>query len=326
VNYFQNISRLLFILVLFTSAHVFAEFTKEYHKTFKVEEGTKLHLRHGDGDVRVEPWDKNELQVDVFYRAAGDQEDEKLFRVEFDQRDNKIYIVGKEFRGSWTGDGRRTYEYRFAIKAPAYILMDLEGDDGDVNVTGWRNDLMINLSDGNVDLEDIKAGIVEIDLEDGDLTIRRFEGELSVSCEDGDVILEEISSTFSDIGNQDGTVKIRNARGKFRIRTEDGNCRISGMKAEELDIRAQDGNVDIQIVDEVSPRIKASCQDGNIDLEIPAGTDAELQINARRGSIRTNLDNPRIEMDEKDNFRAILGSGKGSIDLSASDGRVTVRQ
>jgi len=98
------------------------------------------------------------------------------------------------------------------------------------------------------------------------------------------------------------------------------------MTAEKLEVRAQDGNVDIQLDGSVSPQIRATCQDGNIELEIPQSTDAELQINARSGSINAKLEKARIEADEKDFFRAILGSGKGSIDLSASDGRVTVRQ
>ncbi len=324
--YVKTIPRFLFVMLILIGINVYAEFSKEYHETFKVSEGSKLYLRQGDGNVTVTSWDKNELQVDVYYRAAGDADDDKTFRVDFDQRDQKIYIVSKEFNESWVSNARRIFEYRYEIKGPAYLFLDIEGDDGDVNVVDWQNNVSINLSDGNVDLDHIKANIVEVDLEDGDLHIRHLKGELSVDCQDGNVTLEDINTPFAEIGNQDGSVKITRAKGKFRIRLEDGNCRISDMTAEDLDLRAQDGNIDIHLDGISAPRITAVCQDGSIDLEIPSGINAELQINARRGSIRTNFEKARIEKDEKKYLRAILGTGEGRIDLSASDGRVTVKQ
>ncbi len=322
----KNTVRLWAVAVLITGTNAYADYSKEYHETFKVTKETKVVLHHGDGEVTVRPWDRPELQVDVYYRAAGKDEDDKLFRVDFDQRGDRIYITGKEFYRSWNAGGWYTKEYRFEIKAPAYIAMELEGDDGNVTITGWRKNLSIDLSDGDVDLQDIKADLIEVDLEDGDLQANHLDGELSVDCQDGKVTLEDVKSSRADIRNQDGSIKIGKARGNFRLRLEDGNCRIYDLYAEKLDIQAQDGNVDVQLSGAVSPNIRANCQDGNIDLELPPDIDAELQINARHRSVRGGTRDMRIEKDEKGYFRGILGSGQGTIELSARDGRVTVRR
>jgi hypothetical protein len=313
------------VVVLYT-VDAFAEFSKEYHKTFDVSKDTKLHLRHGDGNVSVTSWDKDQLQVDIYYRSAGDKEDEKLFRVDFDQQDQQIYITGKEFRNFWGFTGRYLKEYRYELKGPVYLLLDLKGDDGNVKIVNWRNDISVDLSDGDVDLENIRAGAVQIDMADGDLNIDGLDGELMVDCQDGDVILSDLNTTRSDISNQDGSVRITGASGSFKIRLADGSCHISGMKADELDLRTQDGNIRAELNGNESPQIRASCQDGNIDLILPSGTNAELQINGRRHSISTRLQNAKIERDEKDYLRAVLGNGAGSIELSAGDGRITVSQ
>ena len=46
------------------------EIQKEYHETFPAQEGTRLDLRHGDGDVTVQVWDKDEVQIEVRYHAS----------------------------------------------------------------------------------------------------------------------------------------------------------------------------------------------------------------------------------------------------------------
>ena len=261
----KGLMRIFFVLLVFYGVDAFAEFSKEYHKTFDVSEGTKLYLRHGDGNVSVTSWDKDQLQVDVYYRSAGEKEDDKLFRVDFDRQDQNIYITGKEFRNFWGFTGRYLKEYRYEIKGPAYLLLDLEGDDGDVKIVAWRNDISVDLSDGDVDLENVSAGTVQIDMADGDLNIDDLHGELTVDCQDGDIILENLNTSRSDISNQDGSVRITGASGSFKIRLADGSCHISGMKAGNLDIRTQDGNINAELDGNGSPQIWASCQDGNIE-------------------------------------------------------------
>ena len=45
------------------------EIEREFHESFEVSEGMGLRLFHGDGDVVVEAWDRDVLDVEIYYRS-----------------------------------------------------------------------------------------------------------------------------------------------------------------------------------------------------------------------------------------------------------------
>ncbi|MBD3348041.1 MAG: hypothetical protein GF400_02450, partial [Candidatus Eisenbacteria bacterium] len=61
---------------------------RDFHESFDVEEGFRLLLRSGDGDVTITPWEKDAIDVTVRYLAdinrvgLGDSPD---FEVEFEE-------------------------------------------------------------------------------------------------------------------------------------------------------------------------------------------------------------------------------------------------
>jgi hypothetical protein len=118
------------------------EIKKDYHETFAVQAGDRLHLVHGDGEVNIEPWERDEIDITVVYHTefskvgVGSDPD---FEVEFRQSGGTVTVIGKEAQTVVVGfTSRRHYEYSYTIRAPEYLRLDLEGDDGDVQIVKWR--------------------------------------------------------------------------------------------------------------------------------------------------------------------------------------------
>ena len=88
------------------------------------------------------------------------------------------------------------HEYTYTIMAPSYVVLDLDGDDGDIEITGWRGDIDCALDDGDVELADVENGRTRIGLEDGDVAVDGLIGELVVSGDDGDVVLTDCRFLF----------------------------------------------------------------------------------------------------------------------------------
>ena len=115
---------ILFIFIIPLNA-ISTDINKEFNKQFEVQDGMKLHLEHGDGEVQITPWNKDIVDIKVRYRAeynavgvGGDRD----FEVEFKQHGDVLYVIGKEhttviigFKSSWV------QEYVYEIKAPNYI-------------------------------------------------------------------------------------------------------------------------------------------------------------------------------------------------------------
>lgn len=152
---------------------------KHFHESFDVEPGAVLHLEHGDGDVTIEPWDRNVIDVEVTYRAevatigiGGDAD----FNVAFRQRGNTVRVIDRE-----TGVG-------------IVIGIHVEADEGDV---------VVRLAPGTSARFDLETddGEIRLDLPGVDKPRRGAEkaagllgdgvGSIRVHTSEGDVTLRE---------------------------------------------------------------------------------------------------------------------------------------
>ncbi|MDX1385590.1 MAG: hypothetical protein R3190_18200, partial [Thermoanaerobaculia bacterium] len=126
----MNASRVavLAALLILAAPAAFAKVVeRDFHRTFEVGAGDRLHLVHGDGDVTIEPWDRPELDVVVRFRAEftrvgiGGETD---FEVDFRQSGSTVHVVGRE--KGWSTVGlfySRDLEYVYVVRAPASLAL-----------------------------------------------------------------------------------------------------------------------------------------------------------------------------------------------------------
>lgn len=316
------------ILILFIGSAAAKEINKHFHQTFDVKQGGVLHLSHGDGDVTIIPWNEDKIDVEVNYRADIDKVGigrEHNFDVEFSQRGSSVYVTEKERYAFTIGyiDVKR-YEYIYEIKAPNYIRLDLKGDDGDVNIEGWREEIECRLDDGDLVLKDIDASRTRIWGEDGTTEIEKFKGELSISVDDGDICLSRCVMPECKLDMEDGNIQVQNSSGSFDITSDDGDVIIDQTRAEKLYIRANCADIDLNLL--VSDTLNADIKtdDGPVRVNLERGFSTSFYTYSYNGRIRIELENIENFEDELHSKSGEINGGKGRIRIRTSDGNITI--
>jgi DUF4097 and DUF4098 domain-containing protein YvlB len=304
---------------------------RDYHETFDVREGVRLELRHGDGDVTITPWEKDVIDVQVRYFAevkrvglGGDPD----FTVEFDQTDDTVRVVGHEAFGSGVSFFQtiNQHEYTYTINAPPYVRLELNGDDGDVEITGWRADIDCVLDDGDVTFEDIANTATQINLEDGDVWIKALIGDLAVSGDDGDVELADCRVATARVSIQDGDVAAKDCEGEFKVTVDDGDVDLTGLVSDRVDITGEDGDVMVSLSEAATVDVGIATDDGSITVLIPPGPSYEFAIKMDDGSVSVDIPNVDAFNETEHAVTGRVRGGEGRVRLSTMDGDVVLRE
>jgi DUF4097 and DUF4098 domain-containing protein YvlB len=278
----------------------------------------------------VTPWEKDVLDVEVKYRAKASNigwTKSTDFDVEFRQDGGTIHVVGHEPNRISVGiSSYREYEYTYTVKAPSYLDLNLEGDDGDVEIADWKGTIVMKLEDGDVILSDIDAPRTEITLEDGDLEIDGIRGALDIDCEDGDIEIFECSSEHGRIRSEDGDITIDRCEGNFEITVSDGDARLREMTARDLEIRSSDGTVNLALLPSEGLDLNIRVADGDVVLDLDRDLSAAFELETRDGRIKVSASDVDQLVQDKRRTSGQLGTGEGSIYVRTADGSVTLRQ
>ena len=306
------------------------EITENVDETFAVKKGWTLRLRHGDGDVTLIPWEKDSVEVNVYYHAEikgwGDDSD-RDFKVEFREKNGVLEITGKE-----TGEGFMGFhvfilkEYSYTIHAPSYLELDFQGDDGNVELEKWKGPVEITLDDGELSMYNCEPGRTKIRAADGDIVIDGISGTFDLIGDD--LRLDINRGSFEDCRIQmaDGDIWIRDSEGDFDIEVEDGDTELRRIGTNLMDLKSEDGDFDIELLKTDVLDLEIRTEDGDVDLGLQRGISASFTIDVDDGRIRTDLPSA-VKIQEGDAWLSgKLGSGSGKIRIRTYDGSVMIRE
>ncbi len=317
--------RLTAVFLLATSLILSAKtIDKDFNQTFNISPGTVLHLKHGDGDVDIEPWENDQLEINVRYYAKisspfrnGDDD----FRVDFEQRGDDIYVTGHEpiFQMGLFSQIRE--EYRYTIKAPAYLMLECRGADGDVEIEGWRSDIEIDLADGDVFLNNFDSDELDIKIVDGDVDLRNIKGKLYLKSVDGNVNIRKLETPECEIRLTDGDIRMQDADGAFYVRTVDGDVELLDARAAKVTILTVDGDIRLDLLETSDILANVETGDGDVIISLEKSISAEIRCRTRDGSIHSRLQDQDRDQDVHDYFGR-LGDGNGLVEIHTADGDI----
>ena len=320
--------KILFLLLLGISSLAAKEIDKTFNESFKVKQGGVLILEHGDGDVNISTWEKDDLDISVRYKAeTGGSNAVKDFDVKFKSYGEKIYVSGTEYRDSFFNFGNnytRHIEYIYEIKAPAYLELDINGDDGSVMIENLSGNLKINLDDGNIILRNIKNKTTDLRLKDGRLDIINLESELYINSDDGDITLENLVLKFGEIDTEDGQIKIISASGPLNLGSDDGDIILNEVSSSEIRIKTEDGDIDLEFNGKKVDDFYITTKDGRVRLYLKEAIDADADLNTDDGRLSFDVADAEIFEDSRRQIRAKIGDGSGRIRISTNDGSISL--
>lgn len=303
---------------------------KEFTHVFPVERNTLLRVEHGDGDVILTPWDREEVDVIVRYRA----EETKVgfgnrpeMNVAFEEGEGIVQVIERRSGGVTIGyQSRKILEYSYTIRAPSHLAVELEGDDGNVRIRGWRGEIQLELEDGDVELEDVQSPRTQLLLEDGDAELLHITGELVIDCEDGDVTVTGASLPRARLRSEDGNLVIRETTGNLHLEVEDGDVRLTQVRAGNLEVRSGDGDVDLDLRSGEPLALNVRAEDGSVHVNLEPGMSAAFSLRAAEGSITVELPGARNITEREGRVSGQLGEGRGEIYIQTDGGNITLRE
>jgi hypothetical protein len=306
------------------------EAQKDFHRSFDVEEGASLRLRHGDGDVTITPWNRDQVDITVTYRAEskslgfGREHD---FTVEFLQKDGVIEVIGKQHSSTVLGlHFFRTYEYSYKIQAPPYVELDLSGDDGDVSIERWAGVIECRIDDGDVELLEVDSPRTRIWISDGDAYVENHRGEFFLSGDDGDVFITGCRMPLCRVHVEDGHIRIKRSEGDFDVQSCDGDIKMYGLLGRNIEIETEDGDVDLDLLRTQDIDLDICTDDGDVTLGIEPGISATFSVDVNDGSIRIDLPSAK-EVEKKRHWaKGAINGGEGRIRIRTNDARVVIKE
>jgi hypothetical protein len=302
------------------------EITREFSHRFEAGGARELMLRHGDGDVEVIPHESPTVTVEVVYRVEvkrmgwGTPPD---LEVEFSDEDGILSVVGSEKGSVNVGVLIESHrDYRYTIHAPPDLALDTRGDDGEVQITGWRAPLTCELEDGEIRLADCGDGPVWIDISDGNVVIDGMTGKLVLAGEDGKVEVRDADLAFAQLTLEDGNFLLEGSIAELEAGIVDGSLFLDGVQLGNADLRAEDGRIRAVLLPGLPLDLLARCEDGRVELVLPPGLSAIYEIRSEGGMIDLELPGAEDARREKGGVTGKLGDGAGRIRITTGDGTV----
>ncbi|MBN1408842.1 MAG: DUF4097 family beta strand repeat protein [Calditrichaceae bacterium] len=325
-----NFSVLLIIIILILSSlGLGRDIKKDFHESFEVKSGDMLYLYHGDGDVTISSWDKHIIEIEVYFSANifGLAKDEYDFDIQFKQNGNKIEVTEKLKRNHRFGiRGITINRYEYLIKLPKYLLLNLDGDDGNVEIKDMAASIDCHLSDGDLQISHVSADQIKLSLEDGSLKMDDIAADLNISMDDGDVTIADYTGKDCSIDLKDGRLELNRVSSNFDIHCDDGDIELHHIRTNLLKITANDGDVYIDLIQSENPDIAVKVDDAKVVIDFHKEISAKIEIETDDGSIDTRISDAEYEKKKRNYYNAEINGGKGKVHIETNDGNIILRK
>ena len=242
--------------------------------SFAVPAGAQLAVHNFQGDIVVRPWGKNQVRI---VAEHGDR--------------TRIVVVrdGTSFdvRGRAP---RRPESVDYQITAPAWMSLDVEGVHGDVDIDGWKSDVVVETVNGNVALTG-GEGLIRLSSVTGGVKVQGSKGRLQLSTvEDG--------------------IEVHDATGEISAEAVIGDVMLDRVRSTLLEASSVNGDIQFTGWIDANGRYRFSTHNGDLDVQLPEAGDATVNVSTFSGGFESAFPMRFSETQPGRNFKFTLGTGK----------------
>lgn len=271
--------------------------------SFSVPEGSRLALHNFSGNVVVRPGKKNLLRIQATHlapvRVVVTREGSSI-DVRSHGRDLppqvEIHTRGREV----------ALPVSYQITAPATMSLDLEGFHCDMDIDGWKSDVLAETVRGGVKLRG-GLGLIRLSSMTGGVDVRGAQGRM------------QLSSMESDIG-------VHDVSGDLTVESVNGNVVLDRVRSSLIEANTVTGDMQFTgwIVD--GGRYRMATHGGNMDVLLPQGANATVMVSTFSGGFQSAFPMRVGIVRPGRSFSFMLGEGRARVDLQSFGGRINLRQ
>jgi len=199
------------------------------------------------------------------------------------------------------------------VEVPQDLLLALIGEHGDLKVTGYRGDTVINAKTGAITALD-HEGSLRIENGNGAISMRGVKGPVEARSGQGGVTAEEVDGNvriFSDAGD----VRIREVSGRLHLQANLGKVEIDTVHG-DIEITSMTGVVNV-----INPQGALTAGVTNGDVTVDGAVRAQWTLTTTNGKARLLLPKDSdIKFLGETNVGVIKGPTKQSQNTSTKPG------
>ncbi len=266
------------------------------------------------GDVKVEPGNTEEIEVDLTKEIRATDEEEarelaELVKITFAKEGNRL-LIGTNRRE--VGLKKARFTTHLSVAAPKNVRLQVRNGYGNVRVARFENSCNISNSYGDIDVEAI-TGDVTTENKYRPTRLRGIQGNVKVTSSRGRVEIEgisanaEVSTDYQTISAKDigGTLVARNRFGEIRVFSVLGEVQIGGPGSE---VRVNDIGQRVTISNSHEP---IAVEDLRAGLELKTSFSNRVRIKRVSGAVNLEAAHTAVHAWE-------LGSGITLTGVSTS--------
>ena len=301
------------------AGHKFSWSSKEVFSASDVEE---LEIVNIYGDIKVEPGNTEEIEVDLTKEIRATDEGEarelaELVKITFTREGNRL-LIGTNRRE--VGVKKARFTTHLSVAAPKKVRLQVRNGYGNVRVARFENSCNISNSYGDIDVEAITADVTA-ENKYRPTRLRGIQGNVKVVSSRGRVEIEdvsanaEVSTDYQTISakNIGGTLVARNRFGEIRVSSVVGEVQIEGPGSE---VRVSDIG---QAVTIRNSHKLVSVEDLRAGLEMETSYSNRVRIQRVRGAVNIQAAHTAVHASELESGITLTGVST-SVDLKEISG------
>jgi DUF4097 and DUF4098 domain-containing protein YvlB len=280
-------------------------------ETFQTPGETRLDIRLGAGEVRLETAEVQETTVELEPLRDNDASKAAIenARVELRERGaGHEVVIDVRDRGKGFGFSKGA-EVLVAVTSPEgtsveaktgsaevegrgrFGAVEVETGSGDVEFGEIALDANINAASGDVQLGSV-GGNARVNTASGDTQVRSIGGDAKINSASGDVQIREVQGELS-VNSASGDVQIREAASSVGVNTASGDQQIGSVTTGKVTLKSASGDLKVGIREGSTLWVDARSRSGEVTSELPVselppdgdGPTVELRANTMSGDI-----------------------------------------
>ena len=278
-------------------------------ETFQTPGETRLDIRLGSGEVRLETAELQETTVVLEPLRDNDASTAAVENARVELRDRgKGHEVVIDVRDRGRGIFRNA-EVLVSVTCPEgtsvetksgsagvegrgrFGSVEVETGSGDVEFSDIAGEAHVNAASGDVQIASI-GGNARLNTASGDVQIRSIGGEAKINSASGDVILRDVKGELS-VNSASGDVLVREANSSVGVNTASGDQQIGAVTSGKVTLKSASGDLKVGIREGTSLWVDARSRSGEVRSELPVtdlppdgnGPSVELRANTMSGDI-----------------------------------------
>lgn len=170
---------------------------KEFNKTIPFIEGGTIYLKNTTGEVTIESWDKEKVEINALIKVKGEYADEVIDKVKINiNPDNRhLEIIVKypdkedydiDFWDWIKGKRKPNISVSFQLRIPYISDVDISLVTGSISVDKIKGAVDVETVTGSISIQDI-AGNIDTKTVTGSISLQNIDGSIDAKTVTGDI-------------------------------------------------------------------------------------------------------------------------------------------